>query len=54
MSLVPFMPNKVTLQVVTIEGKEWCKAKEVCKALEYEQKTTDVLRTVYQHRKICS
>ena len=38
MSLVPFTFNNVTLQVVTVDGKEWCRAKEVCKALEYQRR----------------
>ena len=45
MSLVPFTFNKVTLQVVSINGKEWCRVKEVSKALEYEKRTNDVVRT---------
>ena len=44
MSLVPFTINAVKLQVVSINGKEWCRAKEVCKALEYEKKTAHMIR----------
>ena len=40
MSLVYLLFNAVKLQVVTIRhGKEWCRAKEVCKALEYKKDT---------------
>ena len=38
MCLVPFKLNKVALQVVTVNNKEWCKAKETCKTLEYQKK----------------
>ena len=44
MSFIPFTFNKVQLQVVTINGKEWCRAKEVCKALEYREKTAHIIR----------
>ena len=39
MLIVPFTFNKVKLQIVTIDGKDWCRAKEVCKALEYGKNT---------------
>ena len=44
MSLVKFTFNAVKLQVVTIDGKEWVRAKEVCKVLEYQGQTTKVIR----------
>ena len=44
MSFVLFTFNKVALQVVTIDGKEWCRAKEVCKVLEYKKDTAHVVR----------
>ena len=44
MSLVPFTFNKVELKVVTVNGKQWCRAKEACKALEYEKRSKDVIR----------
>ena len=44
MSLVPFTFKNVELKVVTINGKPWTRAKEVCKALEYNNKTTRVIR----------
>ena len=44
-SLVPFTFNAVELQVVIISGKGWCRAKEVCKTLEYQKdRTRDVLK----------
>ena len=39
MSLVPFTFKNVELKVVTINGKPWTRAKEVCKALEYGENT---------------
>ena len=38
MSLVPFTFKNVELKVVTINGKPWTRAKEVCKALENNKK----------------
>ena len=37
MSLVPFTFKNVELQVVTINGKPWTRAKEVCEALGYKK-----------------
>ena len=36
MSLVPFTFKNVELKVVTINGKPWARAKEVCRALKYD------------------
>ena len=44
MSLVPFTFKNVELKVVTINGKPWARAKEVCRALEYNNKTAHVIR----------
>ena len=44
MSLVPFTFENVELKVVTVYGKPWTRAKEVCKALEYNKKTAHVIR----------
>ena len=44
MSLVPFTFKNVELKVLTINCKHWTSAKEVCKALEYNKKTSDVIR----------
>ena len=37
MSHVPFTFTNVELYVVTVNGKHWTRAKEVCKALEYKK-----------------
>ena len=47
MSLSPFTFNEVVLHVVTVDVKEWCRAKEVFRALEYDKKvskTTNIIR----------
>ena len=44
MSLVPFTFKNVELKVVTINGKPWTRAKEICRALEYKRRAKDVLR----------
>ena len=44
MSLVPFTFKNVELKVVTINGKPWTRAKEVCKALGYLKKTANVIK----------
>ena len=41
---MPFAFNAVELKVVTINGKPWARAKELCKALEYNKKTAHVIR----------
>ena len=44
-SVMPFAFNAVELYVVTINGKPWARAKEVCKALEYKKgRARDVLK----------
>ena len=41
--LVPFTFNKVDLVIVKFNGKEWCRAKEVCLALKYKKDTSDII-----------
>ena len=43
---MPFAFNAVELYVVTVNGKPWTRAKEVCKALGYSKitKTADVIK----------
>ena len=46
-SVIPFVFNAVESCVVTINEKPWTRAKEVCKALECDaktSKTTNILR----------
>ena len=43
-ALVPFTFNNVKLFTVTINGKHWTRAKEICKSLKYEKKTGNVIR----------
>ena len=43
-ALVPFTFNSIKLFTVTINGKHWIRAVEVCKALEYKRKRKDVIR----------
>ena len=49
LSLVSFTFNAVQLQVVTINGKEWVRAKEVCKALEYKKDTAMTANIIRAH-----
>ena len=46
-ALVPFTFNNTNLNTVTVNGKHWTRAKEICKALEYKKttKTGDVIRS---------
>ena len=42
---MPFAFNAVELKIVTVNGKPWTRAKEVCRALEYKKgKARDVLK----------
>ena len=43
-SAMPFVFNAVELCVVTINQKLWMRAREVCKVLEYNKKTTDIVK----------
>ena len=43
-SVMPFSFNAVELCVVAINEKRWTCAKEVCRALEYNKKTTDIVK----------
>ena len=44
-SVMSFIFNAVELCVVTINEKPWTRATEVCKALEYNKKTADIVKT---------
>ena len=41
---MPFAFNAVELKVVTINGEPWTRAKEVCKVLEYQRQTEEVIK----------
>ena len=41
---MPFSFNVVELCVVTVNEKPWTRAKEVCKALQYNKKTADIIK----------
>ena len=41
---MPFAFNAVILCIVTINEKPWTRAKEVCKALQYNKKTADIIK----------
>ena len=43
-SVIPFYFNAVEVCVVTINEKPWTRAREVCRALEYNKKTADVVK----------
>ena len=42
-ALVPFTFNSIKLFTVTINGKQWSRAKEICQSLNYTKKTPDVI-----------
>ena len=44
LSVMPFVFNAVELCIVTINGKPWTRAREVCKALRYEKAARRVVR----------
>ena len=41
---MPFAFNAVILCIVTINEKPWTRAKEVCKALQFNKKTADIIK----------
>ena len=52
-SVMPFSFNAVEMCVVTINEKPWTRAREVCKVLEYNKKTADVVK-VFSSRENCT
>ena len=46
---MPFTFSKVDLHVVTLNDKPWTSANEVCRALEYNKKTTKIAHIVTAH-----
>ena len=43
-SVMPFSFNAVELCVMIINEKPWTRAREVCKALEYNKKTAHIIK----------
>ena len=43
-SVMPFSYNTVELCVVTINEKPWARGREVCKVLEYNKNTTNIVK----------
>ena len=43
-SVMSFSSNAVELSVVTINEKPWMRAREACRALEYNKKTADIVK----------
>ena len=43
-SVMPFSYNTVELCVVTINEKPWARVREVCKVLEYNKNTTNIVK----------
>ena len=41
---MPFAFHAAEFCVVTINEKPWTRAREVCRALEYHKKTTDIIK----------
>ena len=48
-SVMPFTFNTVDLYVVALNDKPWIRAKEVCRTLEYNKKTTKIAHIVMTH-----
>ena len=48
-ALVPFTFNSIKLFTVTINGKHWTRAREVCRGMEYDKKTTKTADVVKYH-----
>ena len=44
---MPFAFNAEELCVATINEKLWTRAREVCKALRYEKKTANIVKSYY-------
>ena len=48
-SVMPFTFNAVELCVVTINDKPWTRATKVCRALEYDAKTSKTANIIRVH-----
>ena len=48
-SVMPFVFNAVELCVVTINEKPWVRSREVCRALEYDAKTSETAKIINAH-----
>ena len=48
-SVMPFTFNAVELCIVTINEKPWKRAREVCRALEYDSKTSKTANIIKAH-----
>ena len=46
-SVMPFVFNAVELCIVTINEKLWTRARETSRTLEYNQKTTNIVKSHY-------
>ena len=46
---MPFTFNAVELRVVSINGKPWIRAREVCSALKYDTKTSKTANIIRVH-----
>ena len=43
-SVMPFTFNNIALFTVTVDGKPWTNAREVCRALQYKKKTAHIAK----------
>ena len=48
-ALVPFTFNSIKLFTVTINGKHWTRAKEICESLEYNKVTSKTANIIRAH-----
>ena len=48
-ALVPFTFNYTKLFTVTIDGKSWTRAKEICESLEYNKETSKTANIIRAH-----
>ena len=46
---MPFVFNAVELCAVIINGKPWIRAREVCRTLEYDAKTSETAKIINAH-----
>ena len=46
---MPFVFKSVELCVVTINEKPWVRSREVCRALEYDAKTSETAKIINAH-----
>ena len=53
LDLIPPVLNDIKLKIVMINGRHWCRGKEVCRALQYNRQSAHIIRKHCSAENIC-